>query len=428
MLSTETTNSTANPALRKRITGKALIIFIAMLVLLTFFSSTLNNLMLPRVTVESPTRGDIVKDIGGDGIVEANEVLEKYIASNAIVTDVEVKVGDLVKKGQTILNLDTGDLEENLMDEKARYEQKKLQLEKLQDSTPSGEFSSYQQNVKTAADKVTQTQEALETVKALYGSGAASKQDLDTAQTNFDNAGREYETAKFNLDQASKQSRREIESLKLDMEILQRNINKLTEELNEAGSVTAPFDGIIEDIGFTKGTMANSSRPIYTLVDASKGFHLEIVMDTDMAKYLTAGETVNVTIDSLDKMGIEGKISEITDNEQQKGDKKDVSVSLDIPGLTGGEPGSFDIKKKIANNGFLVSNDAIHTDSSGDYILVVKERDGALGKESYVQETRVTTGESDNSKTAVDGGMMMDNIVVKSSKTVESGDRVIVEK
>ena len=105
------TMEASNQALRKKITGKALIIFVVMLVLLTFFSSTINNLTLPRVTVENPMPGDIVKDISGQGIVEANETQEKYIASNAMVEEVKVKTGDQVKKGQTIMILDTKDLE-----------------------------------------------------------------------------------------------------------------------------------------------------------------------------------------------------------------------------------------------------------------------------------------------------------------------------
>ena len=133
-------------------------------------------------------------------------------------------------------------------------------------------------------------------------------------------------------------------------------------------------------------------------------------------------------MESLSKRGIHGTITEISDNEQQKGEKKDVYIAIDMPGLTGGEPGEMSVRKRIETSGFLISIDAIHTDSSGDYILVVRERDGALGKESYVQEARITTGESDSSKTAVTGGMMMDRVIVKSSKSIEDGDRVIVEK
>ena len=93
----------SNDASRKKITRRALIIFVVMLVLLTFFSNTINNLTLPRVTVEWPMPGDIVKDISGAGIVEAKETLETYADSSAMVEEVNVKAGDHVKQGQIII-------------------------------------------------------------------------------------------------------------------------------------------------------------------------------------------------------------------------------------------------------------------------------------------------------------------------------------
>ena len=423
------TTEASNQAIRKKITGRALIIFVIMLVLLTFFSNTINNLTLPRVTVEFPRPGDIVKDISGGGIVEADEILGKYASSNMMVKEVRVKTGEEVKKGQPVMVLDTKELERNLKDEADRYAQKKLQLERLMEISSSGEFNSYEKSVKEAEKKVKQKQKAFDNLKELYDLGAESKKNMEDANTDLEDAKQEYETAKFNREQASKDSEREQKSLRYDMDIQQRNIEKLSEELNDAGSVTAPCDGIITEINFAKGTMTDSSRPLFKIVDTTKGFRLKVVLDKEKAKYLTVGEETDVTVKTVSDRGISGKIAEISDNEQQKGVKKDVYIDIDMIGLIGGEPGEINIKKRIETKGVLVSNDAVHTDSSGEYVLVVKEREGALGKEYYVQEARLTTGESDSSKTLVTGGaMLMDRVVTKSSKSLEEGDRVIVEK
>lgn len=436
------TKEAANQALRKKITGRALIIFVVMLLLLTFFSNTINNLTLPRVTVESPMPGDIVKDISGQGIVEAVEIQEKYISSSAMVKEVKVEAGDGVKKGQAMMVLDTKEMERSLKDETDRYEKQKLQLEKLLENSSPGEFNSYEKSVRDAEKKVEQKQKAVEqkqkardSTKELYDLGAESKKnletaeaDLETAEEDLEEAKQEHETAKFNREKALQDNERDLKSLRYDMDIQQRNIEKLREELNDAASVTAPCDGIVTEINFTKGTMANASQPLFKVIDTAKGYQLKVTMDEEKAKYLTAGEEADVTVESVSKRPIKGKITEISDNEQQKGEKKDIYIAINTEGLTGGEPGEISIKKRIETKGFLISNDAVHTDSSGDYILVVRERDGALGKEDYVQVVRITTGESDSSKTAVTGGMMMDRVVVKSSKSLEEGDRVIVGK
>jgi RND family efflux transporter MFP subunit len=418
-----------NGDLKKRITGRALILFVVLLVLLTFFSNTINNFTLPRVTVEYPQPGDIVKEIGGDGTVEARESWEKYAASGAMVDEVLVKPGDRVKKGQRVMALDTEELEGNLKDETARYEQKKLQLEKLQESSAEGEPNSYERNVRAAGKKLEQKQKAFDDIKALYELGAESRQSMENAESELQDAKEEAENAEYSLKQAYNTNLKDMENLRYDMEIQQRNIEELRKEIRESASVAAPCDGIITEIGFDRGMMANTTRPLFKVIDTAKGFELKATLDADLAKYLAVGEKADVSVEAISDRKVEGRIAEISDNEGQKGTKMDVYITVDMEGLTGGEAGQVSIKKRMKSNGILVSNDAIRTDSDGEYVLVVKEREGALGKENYVEKIRITTGESDRTKTAVtEGTMRMDRIVVKSSKSIEEGDRVIVEK
>ena len=123
-----------NYAKRKKMTGKLILIFVITMLFLTFFSSTINNFMLPRVKLDRPTSGALVKEISGEGIVEAKSIEAQYIETNMKVTDVMVNVGDRVKKGQPIISLDTENLDLSTEDEKAKYEQLKITLTRLKDS------------------------------------------------------------------------------------------------------------------------------------------------------------------------------------------------------------------------------------------------------------------------------------------------------
>jgi HlyD family secretion protein len=58
---------------------------------------------------------------------------------------------------------------------------------------------------------------------------------------------------------------------------------------------------------------------------------------------------------------------------------------------------------------------------------VLKERKGALGNEFYVQKVSVSTGDSDNIKTAVLNGISpMDKVVSDSDKSISDGARVML--
>ena len=83
-------------ARRKKLTGKLLTIFIVMMALLTFFSNTINNFTLPRITVDTAESGALIKEISGKGTITANSIFEQFIdtGNNLLVKNVNVKLND----------------------------------------------------------------------------------------------------------------------------------------------------------------------------------------------------------------------------------------------------------------------------------------------------------------------------------------------
>ena len=119
---------------RRKITGKAMGIFIAGMLVLTFFSKTINNFSLPKIRYETPVSGALIKEVTGTGNVEAKITRDLYVSSSMKVTDIKVDVGEAVKKGQTLLTLDTSNIENQLKNELDQYGKKKLQLEALMEA------------------------------------------------------------------------------------------------------------------------------------------------------------------------------------------------------------------------------------------------------------------------------------------------------
>ena len=87
----------------------AAIIFLAAMLLLTFFSNTIMNYSLPEVSAQYVGSGTLSEQIRGTATVEAAQSYTVKINESRVVASVEVKTGDTVEKGQVILRLEEGD-------------------------------------------------------------------------------------------------------------------------------------------------------------------------------------------------------------------------------------------------------------------------------------------------------------------------------
>ena len=85
------------------------IIFLVILLILTFFSNTFMNYSLPEVATQMVTSGTINAKIRGSGTVSANESYEVVINQTREVRSICVKVGDTVEQGDLLFVL--GDME-----------------------------------------------------------------------------------------------------------------------------------------------------------------------------------------------------------------------------------------------------------------------------------------------------------------------------
>ena len=87
---------------RRNIVKNIAIIFLAVMLVLTFFSNTILNYSLPEVAVQYPMYGTISSRIRGQGTVTANQTYQVYFDESRIIEEVYFRRGDIVKKGDIL--------------------------------------------------------------------------------------------------------------------------------------------------------------------------------------------------------------------------------------------------------------------------------------------------------------------------------------
>ena len=113
-----------NTTKRREWVKNAAIIFLTIMLLLTFFSNTIMNYSLPEVATQYVQTGTITAKVRGTGKVEASDPYNVIAKESRVITSVAVKQGDIVEKDQVIYYL-----EESESDELTKAEQELEDLE-----------------------------------------------------------------------------------------------------------------------------------------------------------------------------------------------------------------------------------------------------------------------------------------------------------
>lgn len=90
----------------------AAIIFLAVMLVLTFFSNTIMNYSLPEVATQYVQRGTITAKVRGTGTVEATDPYNVMVKESRVISSVAVKQGDMVEKDQVIYYLEDAESDE----------------------------------------------------------------------------------------------------------------------------------------------------------------------------------------------------------------------------------------------------------------------------------------------------------------------------
>lgn len=110
----------------------AAIIFLAIMLILTFFSNTIMNYSLPEVAVQYVQSGSITSQVRGTGTVESDDPYEVKIQESRKISSVVVKEGQEVQKGDVLFTLEDTESEE-LKAARADLEAKQEALQDAQD-------------------------------------------------------------------------------------------------------------------------------------------------------------------------------------------------------------------------------------------------------------------------------------------------------
>ncbi len=293
-------NENTNPAKRREWVKNAAIIFLSIMLVLTFFSNTIMNYSLPEVATEYVQSGTITEKVRGTGTITASDPYNVSISESRVISSVAVKAGDEVKKGDPLFYLEDMESTE-LMDAEKELNSLILayQLAVITESMEVGTVSNIEgDRTLSLTQKQQRLQSAISTVDAAQaeydaatlqvasvnkelgyignqvvdttneknavsnaqreanaaGQSVANAQveidrastDLDAAKGNLENvtaAAENIEKAKQELETATINYNQQKESLSVNQENANQEVERTTAEYNEVNSECEKVEG-----------------------------------------------------------------------------------------------------------------------------------------------------------------------------------------
>lgn len=172
-----------SPQKRRDIIKNILIIFLIILLILTFFSNTIMNYSLPEIATESCLSGSLTEKLNASGIVESNQSYEVKSKGNYTIDSIKIKTGKEVKKGDVLFTINT---QQNTELKEAEAILKSLQLEyqKMLINIPK-DYATENQTIKNTREDLNKLIEKRDETASKQEENNAKKSEYNQAKSEL---------------------------------------------------------------------------------------------------------------------------------------------------------------------------------------------------------------------------------------------------
>ncbi len=291
-----------------KIWQKATIAVVVVLLIggITWYSIYKSNQNVVTVQTGRVARQDLISLVTASGEIRPKTYTNVLGEGIGKITDIVVKEGDHVKKGDVLLHL------ENI--------QPGADVQAQEDSIEAAESgmkaagSNFDMAVATAAQRqsdLTKAQLDWQRGQELYKQQLISKQDYDTAKATYDSAVAANASAQAQVDQARASREQARSNLEQGRAVLRH-----TQDILRKTTYTAPIDGIISYIAVrvgenvVPGIQGTAGSSILTISDMSVVTTEVKVDETDITS-IRNGQSADVTIDAIPTTVFKGHVTEV---------------------------------------------------------------------------------------------------------------------
>ena len=281
-------------------------------------------------------------------------------------------------------------------------------------------YDSYQPSNSGLAKKVREAKAALDAAQERYD-------DLLKKQTEYETAEDNVVAAQDTLEKAIMDQKLEtldLQKMRADIADAQNEVSELAGKSGEGGEILSEVYGVVKAINVTAGNSSDPQTPMCTIEVPDRGYQVSISVTSEQAKKVSVGDSAEVSTGYWGSSGLTGRLTSIRPDPKDPTNKK--LLVFEITGeVESGTQVSVSIGQKSQSFEVIIPNSALREDSNGKYVLVVEAKQSALGNRYVATRVDVQVLASDDTYTAVSGGLSTgDFVITNSTKPIEKGMQV----
>lgn len=420
---------------RKRKVIAWFFVFLGGMWLCTVISKSIYASKLPIVSTESIESKYVEHIVNVDGIVVAGEKNPVTALAGLRVEKLMVQVGDQVEEGDVLFTIDMADLA-SIMEEKQTAiakiqkqvdtilanEELERQKKALEEQRAREDYDALARREDTLVGRAADAYSRLEDEMGEEGDG---NMDGGSVEDALQQAAYAEADAKWQRDTAIRDAGRRVEDILTPenedaaLEVNQMELADLSSDLslyqeikNGNGEIKAGRGGMVTDIYITTGGRTSDSA-VMLLADDSVPCQFKTTLTQEQKKYVGLNDTVSLKLDGSSREK-ETVIDYLAESSTAPGS---YDVYINLPEGTGvpGMSGTMSHTETGEKHSCCVTPAAVNTVDNRSFVYVVKEREGILGMEYYVEQLSVKIADQNDSWVALDAALDKEDMILNSS-------------
>jgi HlyD family secretion protein len=308
------------------------VVLLAIIAFVSIRSSSKNTVLVQTSKVQ---RKDVLTSkINASGSIRAKEFVDLQSEIAGIITDIAVREGDAVKKGQVLLKIDPIQTEADRNGRRANYDisvadtrNQEIVIANAENDLARNEASlkSSRADLERAENSLARVESSFKRKQQLNEEGLLSREDYEIAQNELKLAKSQLDASKAMLAQTESSVRvakNSVEQRKIDLSSSHLRVKQAEANLTSADdqlkktTLFAPLNGVVTNLAVEKGEraqpgiMSNPQATLMTIADLSV-IQAELKVDETDIVNLALGDSAQIKVDALPNDVFEGEVTEI---------------------------------------------------------------------------------------------------------------------
>jgi len=424
------------------------IALLAIVVTASIYFSRVDRILVQTAQVQR--KAELNSEVTASGEVRAKQFVDLQSEISGIITELFVREGDAVKKGDVLLRIDPIQTDAEMSIARAQYE-----VAVAEDSAQAFDIANAEVNLmrdetslKSARAELVQSEfnltraeRSFQRQQQLHEEGLISREDYEASQNEFRSAKSRLEVQEANVALIEKQiniARNNLDRMKTSAEASRARMKSAAASLTKArdqsgkSKIESPLEGVITHLNKEQGEravpgmMSNPEATIMTIADLSV-IQAELKVDETDVVNVSLGDIAQVQIDALPDTVFIGEVVEIGNSPIQSGSQqeaKDFKVIVTLkdpsPKLRPGMSCTSDITTDTKRDVLIIPIQAltvreVEVDEDGKY------HEPDLDKRNEASVARAASGNEDLQEKELEGVFVVNENRVVRFRTVTTG-------